>query len=244
LPNTPLANSNLGWLAWGLDPAHSFLTEHGLAQPYRLGQIQPARPSYWFRPVTCWFCLCSSRTLATPKSELNLPGGKECLPGFFRGRLGRRIGRRLSRPRGWSLCLWLPFVLSVPAPLVTSLSVSFLFRFLLPLFFFVLSSSSGFVASSAFYRLFLRKTDPYLPPDTDLHVDIELETPCFGWIGTPTVLPLLDCCWWFPPRLNSLLWRRRKRQRTEKLLMEVVGRPASIFPTLFFWAGSSSARSG
>lgn len=70
-------------------------------------------------------CVNCLRTLATPKRELNLRG-KECLPGFFCGRLGRRIGRRLSRVKP----------LSVPAPLVTSLSVSFLFRFLLPLFFF------------------------------------------------------------------------------------------------------------
>ena len=32
---------------------------------------------------------------------------------------------------------------------------------------------------------------------------------CFGRIGTPTVLPSLDCWWWFPPRLNGLLWRLR-----------------------------------
>jgi len=31
---------------------------------------------------------------------------------------------------------------------------------------------------------------------------------CFGRIGTPTVLPSLDCWWWFPPRLNGLLWRQ------------------------------------
>jgi hypothetical protein len=46
---------------------------------------------------------------------------------------------------------------------------------------------------------------------------------CFGRIGTPRVLPSLDCWWWFPPRLNGLLWRRRTRKRTEKLVMEFVG---------------------
>ena len=46
---------------------------------------------------------------------------------------------------------------------------------------------------------------------------------CLGWIGTPTVLQSLDCWWWFPRRLNGLLWRRRTRERTEKLVMEVVG---------------------
>jgi len=138
LPNTPLANSNLGWLAWDPDPAHSFFTEHGLAQPYRLGQIQPARPGYWFRPVTCWFCLCSSRTLATPKSELNLPGGKECLPGFFRGRLGRRIGRRLSRVKPLSLASFCS---------LRSCSSS---HFSLSLFSISLSSSSVFFCSLFF----------------------------------------------------------------------------------------------
>ena len=46
---------------------------------------------------------------------------------------------------------------------------------------------------------------------------------CFGRIGTPTVVPSLHCWWWFPPRLNGLLWRRRTRKRTEKRVMVVVG---------------------
>jgi hypothetical protein len=33
-----------------------------------------------------------------------------------------------------------------------------------------------------------------------IFMKIGFETPCFGWIGTPTVLPLLDCWWWFPSR--------------------------------------------
>jgi hypothetical protein len=38
---------------------------------------------------------------------------------------------------------------------------------------------------------------------------------CFGRIGTPTVLPSLDCWWWFPPRLNGLLWRQDTKTNWE-----------------------------
>jgi hypothetical protein len=36
---------------------------------------------------------------------------------------------------------------------------------------------------------------------------------CFGWVGTPTVLPLLNC-WWRFPRLVGTSWRWRKVGRT------------------------------
>ncbi|KAI5583125.1 hypothetical protein BDE02_07G132100 [Populus trichocarpa] len=90
--------------------------------------------------------------------------------------------------------------------------------FLLPLFsFFSFSSLFYFfvIYASAFYR-----HSVLLPifHDSDKAWDL-----CFGRIGTPTVLQSLDCWWWFPRRLNGLLWRRRTRERTEKLVMEVVG---------------------
>jgi hypothetical protein len=44
-------------------------------------------------------------------------------------------------------------------------------------------------------------------------VEIRSRTLCFGWVGTPTVLPLLNC-WWRFPRLVGTSWRWRKVGRT------------------------------
>jgi len=51
---------------------------------------------------------------------------------------------------------------------------------------------------------FLLVFAPYLP-----RIMIRSETLCFGWIGTPTVLPVLDR-WWRFPRPAGTLWRWRK----------------------------------
>jgi hypothetical protein len=37
-------------------------------------------------------------------------------------------------------------------------------------------------------------------PVAVIFMRIGFETSCFGWIGTPIVLPLLDYWWWFPSR--------------------------------------------
>jgi len=60
---------------------------------------------------------------------------------------------------------------------------------LFPLFFFVLSLPFIGIPSCCLSSL----------------IRIGSRTSYFGRIGTPTVPPLLDCWWWFLPRLNDLL---------------------------------------
>ena len=108
--------------------------------------------------------------------------------------------------RSWdsTLFFWLPFC-----------SVVFSFFSILWFWFFrLILSFSGFCFFfSVFLEAFLREFWSLSSQDNDLRVEIRSRTLCFGWVGTPTVLPLLNC-WWRFPRLIGTSWRWRKVGRT------------------------------
>jgi len=92
---------------------------------------------------------------------------------------------------------------------------SFLFFSILWFWFFrLILSFSGFCFFfSVFLEAFLREFWSLSSQDNDLRVEIRSGTLCFGWVGTPTVLPLLNC-WWRFPRIVGTSWRWRKVGRT------------------------------
>jgi len=89
-----------------------------------------------------------------------------------------------------------------PSPVLSVFSPApfFLFLFFCFCIWILVSLSLSLSLSLSFLLVFA----PYLP-----RIMIRSETLCFGWIGTPTVLPVLDC-WWRFPRPAGTLWRWRK----------------------------------
>jgi len=117
------------------------------------------------------------------------------------------------------LFFWFVFIFSQVDLLSFSLPCYSFPCFLLPLFSFFSFSSLLFFFPSSMPLPFIGILSCCL----SCMIVIRPGILCFGRIGTPTVVPSLDCWWWFPPRLNGLLWRRRTRKRTEKRVMVVVG---------------------
>jgi len=79
-----------------------------------------------------------------------------------------------------------------------------------------------------------------------IFIRIGFETPCFGWMGTSTVLLLSDCWKWFSSRVNGLFLRRGTRSRTEQLVVEVVCTVLClvVFCTVAWSQGASSVFRG
>ena len=112
-----------------------------------------------------------------------------------------------------------------------------------PPFFLYFSPSALYLQGMhwCFTETWISQIDRYLPRAV-IFMRIGFETPCFGWMGTPTVLPLSDCWKWFSSRVNGLFLRRGTRTRTEQLVVEVVCTVLClvVFCTVAWSQGASS----
>jgi hypothetical protein len=83
-------------------------------------------------------------------------------------------------------------------------------------------------------------------PGALIFIRIGLETPCFSWMGTPTILPLSNCWKWFSSCVNGLFLQRGTQTQTEQLVVEVVCTVLClvVFCTVAWSQGASSVSRG